>query len=205
LPAAAARERLVNAVLQIISRVAESQPLLLTIDDVQWADDLSLAVLEGIREEFLHDTRVVVVATVRTDESREALKNLLRRPWVRRIPLDRLGEEDVNRMVGDMLATTRPHLAIVSFVHTQAEGIPFFVAEYLRAMVTDGLLARTDGWRGRRSRIAWSRSRGRRRSSGLARRGCCHRVGMNRAGSFKKSRVTTTCSSSPYATSEMGT
>ena len=40
LPASAARERLVQALVDVLSGLAAAHPLLITLDDLQWADDL---------------------------------------------------------------------------------------------------------------------------------------------------------------------
>jgi tetratricopeptide (TPR) repeat protein len=148
LPPAAARERHVRAVLDAIARLAEMRPLLLTLDDLQWADDLSMAVLEAMSEAFVLDTPVVVLAAFRGEEAPEALHRLSSRPWVQRIQLRRLTASEVGSVAGDMLASTHLVPRIIEYVHTQSEGVPFFVAEYLRAMTEEGVLKRAAGqWR----------------------------------------------------------
>src|SRR5690349_13408059 len=61
------------------------------------------------------------------------------------VEFGRLGETSVGAMVGDMLAMRRPPLGLVQFLARAAEGNPFFVAEYLRTAVAEGILHRRAG------------------------------------------------------------
>lgn len=61
LPASAARERIVEAVLDTLAAFVTGRPSLLALDDLQWADDLTLAVLERLDDEFLSRVPLVVL------------------------------------------------------------------------------------------------------------------------------------------------
>ena len=145
LPTPAARERLVLALVDVLSKLAAGHPLLITLDDLQWADDLSLALLDALTDEFLQRTPLVIVATYRSDEAGELLRRISSKPWVLRVALDRLDESGVAAMVADMLAMTPPPEKLIQPLHAHCEGIPFFVAEYLRATTAEGLLTRQGG------------------------------------------------------------
>ena len=71
LPAEAAQERVVNALGDLVGRLAKQRPLLLVLDDLQWADALSLAFLASLRPEDFSAprARLVVLATMRPEES----------------------------------------------------------------------------------------------------------------------------------------
>jgi eukaryotic-like serine/threonine-protein kinase len=45
-------------------------------------------------------------------------------------------------MVGSMLALPAPPESLVQFLHSQSKGNPFFIVEYLRAAIDEGLLSR---------------------------------------------------------------
>jgi serine/threonine protein kinase len=145
LPALAARERIVTAVAETIATFAGDRRLLIAIDDLQWADDLSLAVLERLGEPFFGEVPVVLLGTYRSDEASDALNRIAARPWLTRTRLGRLAPADVSKMIGGMLSLSSPPGVLVDFVHRQAEGIPFYAAEYLRALVEAGALTRQRG------------------------------------------------------------
>jgi hypothetical protein len=145
LPASAARERLVRTVVDALAALAGQRPLLVTLDDLQWADGLSLSVLEALDEDFFKRAPLVLVATCRNDEPRAAVERVFARSFALKLRLERLGQLGVLSMVSDMLAMAAPPESLVHFVHAHSEGNPFFVAEYLRAVTAEGLLTRTDG------------------------------------------------------------
>jgi serine/threonine protein kinase/tetratricopeptide (TPR) repeat protein len=143
LPAEAARHRLYDALGRSLGALAERRPLLLVIDDLQWADELSLEALEhlargsaGVRE------RLLVLGTYRSEEVGPGLQALLAQAGVRRLPLGRLDVAAVGEMVRDMLALDRTPERFVRFLARHSEGNPFFVAEYLRTALQLGVLWR---------------------------------------------------------------
>ncbi len=147
LPPPAERDRALEAMREVLSGMAMSMPLLLVIDDIQWADDLSLAFFEAINEEFLASTPVLIVALYRTEEVSGAIARLQGAPHVRAIELERLDDGALEVMVGDLLSRSPPQ-ALVRALALHSEGNPFFVAEYLRAAASEGLLVQgIDGWR----------------------------------------------------------
>jgi serine/threonine protein kinase len=145
LPPAAARERLTLAIADVLTRFSSTGPLLLTLDDLQWADDLSLAVLEALDAGFFERSWMVILGTYRTDEASEALLRLASRPGTLSLDLEPLATDDVGRIVGDMLSMPAPPVSLVREIAGRSSGVPFFAAEYLRAMAAEGLLERGDG------------------------------------------------------------
>ena len=145
LPAEAAHELVSHELCATFEALAQDRPLLLVLDDLQWADELTLAFLTKLLAlATLSRARLFVLGTARSDGIGDALGKLVQEPHARRIDLDRLDEDGVRAMVADMLALPSPGNAFVRFITKQTEGNPFFVAEYLRASVNEGLLMRDD-------------------------------------------------------------
>jgi eukaryotic-like serine/threonine-protein kinase len=141
LPASAARERIVTAVADTIAAyVTRGGPLLLALDDLQWADDLTLAVLEHLDEAFFAQRPLIVMANFRSEEASEAVQRLTRKPWIRELRLSRLQGQQIHALVGGMLSMPAPPEALVEYIDAHAEGIPFYAAEYLRSLVAAGAL-----------------------------------------------------------------
>ena len=148
LPAQAARARVERAMAEVLAAFVESQPLLLIIDDAQWADELSLAVLESLARGTFLQRPLLVLGTFRSEEIRAGLAALLAVEGVQRIDLGRLDEKAIGALVGDMLAMVSPPAALVGPLARRSAGNPFFAAEYLRTAVAERLLVREDGrWR----------------------------------------------------------
>ena len=150
LPVAAALERLLGALSETILAFAhESTALLLVIDDVHWADGLSLALLArlGGQETERGAGRLVILGTYRKEETGTWLQSLLELPRTLHVELGRLGSDDVSKMVADMLGVGEAPSELAEFVARESEGNPFFAGEYLRAALDAGLLYRDAGGR----------------------------------------------------------
>ncbi len=147
LPPPAERERALEAMRELLLRSTTDRPLLLIIDDLQWADDLSFALLESLATEFPAGARLLIIALYRSEEGSRAIARIKEQRSVRTIALERLDDGALRTMVGDLLSRPAPP-ALVRALSQHSEGNPFFVAEYLRAAAIEGLLVRsTDGWR----------------------------------------------------------
>jgi predicted ATPase/predicted Ser/Thr protein kinase len=145
----AGRFRLLEALSAAFAALAAEGPLLFAIDDLQWADELSLDFLESLPSDFFASRRVLLVATHRTEEPSPRLARLARAPFVQPIALDRLSDAAISAMVGDMLALHPPPAVLAARVARAAEGNAFCVAEYVRAAVDAGWIVRDVGstWR----------------------------------------------------------
>jgi hypothetical protein len=138
----AAQQRLYGDLAETLFAFATLQRLVLILDDLQWADELTIGFLRSLAHTALSDRGVLVIGTYRKDEAGEALRSLARERDVRCIDLPRLDRASVGSIARDMLALAEPPAPLVDWLFTCSNGNPFFVAEYLRSAVEEGLLAR---------------------------------------------------------------
>lgn len=147
LPVEPARQRLFRYLTETLTAFSQEKPLLWVLDDVGWADELSLAYLVGMSRSDVENSWLFIVGTYRSEEVSAPLSALLELPHVSTMELERLDAAEVRTMIRDMLALPNPLERFITFVERQTEGNPFFVAEYLRAAVTDRILYRDqDAW-----------------------------------------------------------
>jgi len=147
LPPSAERERVLEALFDLLARVTRDRPLLLIIDDLQWADDLSMAFMNYVADNGLTGRRLMLVGLYRREEASSSISELEQKPSVHTIRLDRLDSSALRVLVSDLLSDQPPE-AFIQALAVHSEGNPFFVAEYLRAGASEGLLQRTaEGWR----------------------------------------------------------
>ncbi|WP_437668503.1 protein kinase domain-containing protein [Sorangium sp. So ce131] len=144
-PAEAARLRLLNALGETLAALAEDQPLLLILDDLQWADELSLSFLGSLGPSYFEGRPLLLLGTYRAEEVGDGLGEVIAGDGVERVELGRLDEGTIGVLVGDMLGMPRPPEALVRLLARRSSGNPFFAAEYLRAAVAEGLLRREHG------------------------------------------------------------
>ena len=144
----AARFQLNQAVAGLLRRLAEARPLLVVVDDLHWADVLSLSLLAFLAAE-LKDTRLVVVGTYRDVEVvaglplADTLGALAREPVVERIPLGGLDRVGVAALIGRTIGT-RPAEPLVEAVADRCGGNPFFITELLRLLQSERRVAAGD-------------------------------------------------------------
>jgi serine/threonine protein kinase/tetratricopeptide (TPR) repeat protein len=138
------RERLLTALLTALTAAADHQCTLLVVDDLQWADELSIALLEKMLGPGAQGRRLLVLGTNRTDEPSARLQRLLELPGLARYALEPLDRGQVASMISGMLALEVPPDALVDYVHRESQGNPLFVAECLHSAIDDGLLVRRD-------------------------------------------------------------
>jgi DNA-binding SARP family transcriptional activator len=141
--------RLFEAITGLLGRAAERTPLLVLLDDLQWADDLSLRLLAFAARRRSARCRIFIAATVRKEELARAtfLPTLLRELSRERLSVTTevrpLSEQDTRLLVRSL---ARPDQALdepdlFQQIWTVSEGNPFVVLESVRA-VAEGTLGR---------------------------------------------------------------
>ena len=153
------RHRVVIAFQQLLAALAHEQPLLLVVEDLHWADEASLGLLQHLARE-LRQERVLLVATYRSDELHRrhplvrVISTLDRERLVSRVALAPLSPEQTRELVFKALAAHNATELTISdafrdAIHTHAEGNPFFTEELLKGLVDAGDLVQTreQGWR----------------------------------------------------------
>ena len=153
LESAEARFRLFHSITIALQNVARSQPLLLILDDLHWADKPSVLLLEFLLP-YITSSRVLIVGAYReTDMNQrplgEALGSLRRDQSFEVLPLKGLSVGAVRQLLEnypDPSVRTRGSGADLAQVLWQAtEGNPLFVREELRYLMEEDRLPLADG------------------------------------------------------------
>jgi serine/threonine protein kinase len=137
-----ARTRVLAAAARAILNFTAGRPVLLVIDDLQWADELSLALLRRLAEQGLEDSGLLILGTYRADEAGPSLRELVASASADVIELQRFGGADIRAMVQGMLARRHVEATLVEYLASQSNGNPFFVVEHLRTAIEAQLLVR---------------------------------------------------------------
>ncbi|HUX85450.1 MAG TPA: AAA family ATPase, partial [Chloroflexota bacterium] len=155
LPPEQARLRLFQAVGDLLGAIAASQPLVLILDDLQWADPASFDLLCFLARDQLH-ARILVLGAYRAGEGAQnpslerALAELTRLRVLSTIAVDPLVDDEIADLAGVQLGAPLTVAARDTLVQ-QSEGNPFFAEELLRLWEDNGALtAISDSLVGRR-------------------------------------------------------
>ncbi len=130
------RFRLFDEVARFLRRSGKVRTIVLTLDDLHWADEASLRVLEFLSQN-IDSSRLLIIGAYRDLAMPERLartvKELARNPAVRRISLGGLGTDDVAELMQRVWGQAAKS-ELVQQVHAMTEGNPFFVDEVLRRL-----------------------------------------------------------------------
>lgn len=128
------RFRLFEAVGAVLLAAAHRQPLTVVVDDLQWADPLSLRLLGFVAQQAA-TAALLLLGAYRDDGPHTLLAEVGRLPEVTR--LGGLAERDV-ALVMAQVAGAAPADALAREVRARTGGNPFFVREVTRLLVSQG-------------------------------------------------------------------
>ena len=152
LPPEQERRYLFNSMQEFMDRAGRAQPLFLVLEDLHWADDSTMLLLQHIAQR-LQEMPVLIVGTYRDvelDVARplaRALEEFLRQRLAYDLALKRLPQDAVEAMLR-ALTGQEPPPSLVQVVYSETEGNPFFVEEVFKHLVEEGKLFDVQGrWR----------------------------------------------------------
>ncbi|MFE4516081.1 AAA family ATPase [Kitasatospora sp. NPDC056783] len=132
------RARLFEHTARLFERLGAERTLVLAIEDLHWSDRSTRELLAFLVR-TLHRSRVLLVATYRTDDLhrrhplRPFLAELERLRTVQRLELARFDRREVAAQLAGILGTAAPDRQLVDRIHRRSEGNPFFVEELATA------------------------------------------------------------------------
>jgi DNA-binding SARP family transcriptional activator len=141
---AAARARLYDSASRLLIELAAIHPIVIIVDDLQWADVPSLELLQFLAPQMT-DARILVIGIHRDVELSagaplaQALGALAREPVVRRMSLSGLSKQEVAELFREVSDASLGS-SLVETVHDRTEGNPFFVWELIRLIDSEGRL-----------------------------------------------------------------
>ena len=139
-----ARFRLFDSITTFLRNAALSRPVLLILDDLQWADEPSLRLLQFLAQE-IRDAHLLIVGTYRDvalgrgHPLARTLAEVGREDLGHQIRLEGLSREEVGRYI-ELTSGISPPEILVQRIWDKTEGNPFFVSETIRLLITEGVL-----------------------------------------------------------------
>jgi class 3 adenylate cyclase len=146
------RYRLFDAMVAWLAAVSAHEPLLLVLDDLQWAAKPTLLLLRHVARSS-EPMRLLVVGTYRDSELShghplvEVLADLRRQAGVERMSLSGLDQSEVAAFMEQAAGhdLDEEDLALVRAIYQETEGNPFFVRQVLRHLADTGGIQRREG------------------------------------------------------------
>jgi tetratricopeptide (TPR) repeat protein/energy-coupling factor transporter ATP-binding protein EcfA2 len=136
------RRRLFDGVTHLLESLASTQPVVLILEDLHWADEMSVRLFSFVGRR-LGTSRILVVASVREEELADApalrsvLQEFQQESHVVQVLLAPLTREDTGTLVRSLVRKGTDEAGIARLARqawTVSEGNPFTVVETMRAL-----------------------------------------------------------------------
>lgn len=144
LPPDQQRRYLFNAYRSFVERVSRFTPVVAIFEDLHWADDPTLLLLEHLAKSVSTIPRLMIATYRDVDLDvncpfARTLESLMRQKLATRILLRRLPVAGVEQMLAS-LSAQKPPKSLARVVFEETEGNPFFVEEVFRHLAEEGKL-----------------------------------------------------------------
>jgi len=148
------RDRTFEAVARTLLQLSDQEPLILFLDDLHWADRLSLALLHYLARKC-KKSRLLIIGTyrpeelIRTKEERlhpleQTMFSMSREDLLVKMELPRLKRDDFPEFFRSMFGFSADR-EFVEKLYGETEGNPLFALEALNLLVEDGVLSEKEG------------------------------------------------------------
>ncbi len=149
------RARFFDAVVLVLTRLSESRPLVLFLDDLHLADEPSVHLLRHVVRVIGHSALLIVGIYRDTDLDprhplEAAIVDLYRERRATRLSMRRLELVDVIELIAGLLdvSSREVEVGLAQAIQSEAEGVPFFAEELVLHLREEGLLQHgPNGWR----------------------------------------------------------
>jgi tetratricopeptide (TPR) repeat protein len=144
------QENLFDNVLLGFQRASTEKPLLLFLDDLQWADPTTLNLLHYISRNT-RKNRVLMLGIYRpedivqaydgqTHQLETAMQNMGREDLLDKVELKRLGRDATKAIIDSSLGNARFGPPFYDRIHKETDGTPFFVLEILNLLAEESAI-----------------------------------------------------------------
>ncbi len=136
------QQNIFDNILLGFKRLSMNSPLIFFIDDLQWADPTTLALLHYLSRN-LRENRVMIIGTYRPEdisgEGNHPLKRLIanmsREGILEVINLDRIDMKNVKKLVKSLIPQLEFDEKFLERIYQETGGVPFFVIELIKYLI----------------------------------------------------------------------
>jgi class 3 adenylate cyclase/tetratricopeptide (TPR) repeat protein len=133
------KNRIIEALKQIVLKGSEVRPLILAYEDLHWVDKSSEDVLKYVLES-IPGARVLLIFTYRP----EFVHTWGAKSYHNQLTLNRLSNRESLMMVYHILRSEKLERSLEEFILEKTEGIPFFIEELIKSLKDLKIVERED-------------------------------------------------------------
>ncbi len=138
-----------SALVETIDAIVSERDTVIGLDDVHWADQASIGVLEAlIGADRSHDLIVIASSRPEGENTAATVGSTAAANYADRfteITLHELTPEDSERMVASLLDLDEDAAQFTRLIVERAQGNPFYIEEILRSLIQHGAIHRSNG------------------------------------------------------------
>jgi predicted ATPase len=148
------KQRMFEIITKIVINISKRRPVIMFLDDIQWADPASLHLLHYLAKN-IQDQDILILGAYRTEEldftksTEQPLMELIGRLKTENLlitmELSRLDQRDTNRVVSELLGIKDTPNEFSEMIFKETEGNPFFIKELLRTLIEESALSIKNG------------------------------------------------------------
>jgi tetratricopeptide (TPR) repeat protein len=138
----AERLRIANKVFEIFESLTKSNPGLVVLEDLHWADESSLFVFKFLASN-IQDSRMILLGTARPATDIQS-DSIIEEGLVNSINLEGLDVTNVANIIKAQYSPNNFQPEFAARLHRDCAGNPFFVTELLRNMLDEGIISLFD-------------------------------------------------------------
>jgi diguanylate cyclase (GGDEF)-like protein/putative nucleotidyltransferase with HDIG domain len=158
LPPGGSQRSLLEELEDFLRIATSARPLMIVLDDMQWADAASWDSLEFLLTR-LGDQRMLTCVNIRPEDMSEAAESRLRRlsrsERCHEMALSRLSRDEIGQWLRSTLGGQAPSELLLEHVVNQSEGNAFYAVQTVRALVDERQLSTNgEGWQFERNETA---------------------------------------------------
>jgi predicted ATPase len=138
-----------------LNRISAETPVVLIIEDLQWADEPSLALLQYLAR-TTKNTKILIIGTYRPEEVVSApdgtahplaytLQSMQQEGLFIKFPLQRLSEKNVTLLIADCFPNNSFSDDFKKYIYRESDGNPFFALELLSLLTENKIIFQDSG------------------------------------------------------------
>jgi class 3 adenylate cyclase/tetratricopeptide (TPR) repeat protein len=135
----AKKDRIIEALKWIVLNGSEMRPLIMALEDLHWLDKSSEDVARNLLEN-IPGSRVLLIFTYRP----EFVHTWGAKSYHNQLTLHRFSNRESLEMVPHLLGTKEIERALENLILEKAEGIPFFIEEFIKSLKDLKIIERKD-------------------------------------------------------------
>jgi predicted ATPase len=142
------RFRIFDRATNLVIELSNQSPVLMIVEDLHWADESSLLLLQYLARNT-RSARVNVVCTYRpedlTDEQKKVIDKMAFEELYTEIELKPLTADEIIRMTQTIFALTDISEEFASTLYENTHGNPFYAKEFLQTLHDEGVIQNING------------------------------------------------------------